>query len=281
VAEPLLFTIRDAIGLTLIFSATAWLAIWFYTHTLTAEQLRNRLPNRVSWASIVLLLIIGGWVWWMWHSVSGFGRFRIVIGTLFNLLVFETFFLLLMRRTRSNLTAVLAAAFLTAGLIWLQRAVGGIWVYNATFILATLGATTLLVQMRYLRTGFLVAVSLLWMIYDILSVLFVYPRIYAAADRPNTSFFYPAVAFGQVTLGSGDFMFLVLMTLVLLRDRGRKIALVHIVIQAVALIITILAKPRETLWPYLTIMVPIFLGVWLSTRKRSQNIGSVDSAVSR
>lgn len=256
----------DALGLALVFGGSALLALVYYRLVPARAALFARLPNRVSLASIILTLIIGGWVWWAWHTVAGFGRIGFIIGTLFNLLVFETFFLVLLRFFRSNTLSILLAAAVTGGVIWLQRNIDGNWVFNATFILATLGAATLLIRLEFLRTKFLAMVAGLWMVYDILSVLFIYPQIYRVAERPNVSFFFPAVAFGQVTLGSGDFMFLVLMTLVLLRDRGLRWALTHIGLQALGLVIAILVKPRDSLWPYLTVMVPLFLAMWYFSR---------------
>jgi hypothetical protein len=262
--------ILEVIGLVVLFAGTAVLALWYSRFVPPIETLRQRLPNRVTAASLLLTALIGVWVWWSWMSVSGFARFRFVISVLFNLLIFETFFLLVMRWLRSNVLAILLAGSLVAGMVWLQRSVGGPWVYNATFILATFGATTLLVGMKYLRTGFLVLVGGLWMIFDILGVLYVYPQIYRVADRPNTSFLFPAVASGNITLGSGDFMFLVLMSLVLLRDYGRRAALVHVGVQTLALVITIMVKSRESLFPYLTIMVPLFLLTWWWYRRKRQ-----------
>lgn len=264
--------VRDALFLTALFAGTALAALWYYRSTPTVEYLRQRLPNRVSFAGLLLTALIGVWVWWIWQTAEGFSRVRVIIGVLFNLLIFETVFILLMRRIRSNVAVVILASAVVAGFVWLQRSVGGIIVYNLTFMFATLGATTLLVRMQYLRTWFLFVVSGLWMVFDILSVAFIYPQIYKVSDRPHTSFIFPAVAAGQVTLGSGDFMFLVLMSLVLFRDFGRRAAVVHIGLQSLALVTTILIKSRETLFPYLTVMVPIFLLTWLGfhliTRKR-------------
>ncbi len=256
---------RDAIGLTLLFSATALLALVYYRTVPSIKHLRQRLPNRMSVASLVALVLIGLWFWWFWQSGS---NLRLFIGTLFNFLIFESFFFILLRWIRSNTLAVILSAIAVVGFVWLQREIGGNLVYNLTFMTATLGATTLLVRMEYLRTKFLAIVAGLWVIYDILSVAFIYPQIYRIADRPQTSFIFPAVAVGQVTLGSGDFMFLVLMTTALYRDRGLRWALIHIGLQAVALFVTILVKPRDILWPYLTIMVPIFLLVLLLSRRK-------------
>lgn len=254
---------QDALLLTALFAGTALAALGYYRLSPTAEYMRQRLPNKASAAGIILTLLIGFWVWWTLRDTIGFSRVKFIIGILFNLLIFETIFVLLLKRIRSNLLVVFGAALATTGFVLAQRVIGGTWVYNLTFMTATLGATTLLVRMDYLRTKFLFVVSGLWMIFDILSVAFVYPQIYRISDRPHNSFLFPAVAAGQVTLGSGDFMFLVLMSLVLFRDFGRRSALMHIGLQALALFITVLAKSRESLFPYLTVMVPIFLIVWL------------------
>lgn len=261
---------RDAFWLSLLFGGAALLGLWYYRTSPSAEQLRARLPNRVSLASLTLLALVGLMVWWVWQTTSGFSRIRLFIGSLFNLLVFESLFLLGLRWFRSNLLVVILSAILTGGLIWIQRSIGGNIVYNVTFIAATLGATTLLIRLNYLRTKLLAVVALLWMLYDILAVAFLYPQIYRIAERPKTSFFYPAVAVGQVTLGSGDFMFLALMTLVLLRDRSWRWAVAHIGVQVVALFVTIILKPPDTLLPYLTVMVPIWLVMWWLSRPNTR-----------
>lgn len=250
-----------------LFAGTAAMALAYYRLSPATETLRQRLPNKISWAGVLLTVIIVLWLWSIWQTATGYGRIRSIIGMLFNLLIFETALILLFRWIRSNLVAVGISVGFTALMIWLQQSVGGNWVFNLTFILATFGATTLLIKLDYLKTRFLALVGFLWMIFDILSVLYIYPQIYRLADRPRTSFFYPAVAAGNLTLGSGDFMFLVLMTLVLLRDRGRRAACIHIALQSVALVITILVKSRDSLFPYLTVMVPIFFLVWWRSKR--------------
>ena len=265
--------VLEAIGLAALFAGTAFLGLLYFRLVPSLETLRQRLPNRVSFASLLLTAGLAAWIWWSWGNFSGFSRFRFFIGLLFNLLLFETFFLVLLRWLRSNTFAVATAGGLVAVMVWLQGHVGGPWVFNLTFILATFGATTLLVGLKYLRTGFLFVVSALWVVFDVMSVLFVYPQIYRVADRPRTSFLFPAIVSGHITLGSGDIMFLVLMSLVLLRDFGRQAAVVHIALQTLALVITVLVKSRESLFPYLTIMVPIFLLTWWWHRQAKRHAG--------
>lgn len=258
----------DGLGLTLVFAAAGLVAILYYRTVPSIGELRARLPNRMTPAGIIASGLIIPAVWYLVASTDGFARIRTVIGLLFDLLIFETVFLLAMRWLKTNTLAVITALAIAVGAFLLQRTNPSTVVFNLTFILATFGASTLLVGMQFLRTRFLMLVAVLWTIYDILSNLFIFPKIYRVADRPHTSFLFPAIAVGQLTLGSGDIMFLVLFTLVLYRRFGLRRALVHVLVQALALLVTVMLKPTSVALPYLVVMTPLFFGVWLFPRRQ-------------
>ncbi|MFH0804882.1 MAG: hypothetical protein V1916_01660, partial [Patescibacteria group bacterium] len=65
---------------------------------------------------------------------------------------------------------------------------------------------------------------------------------------------------GALSLGAGDFMFLALYTLVLYRDFGSRLALVHIAAQGVALLVTgLVITSADFIVPFLVVLAPIFL----------------------
>lgn len=251
-------SLLDAFGLALVFAMAALLAVAYYRSLPSETALRARLPNTPSAAGVIGFLLVSGVAWYLIASSHGLARVQNIIGILFDLLIFETVLLFVFRWLRSNLLSLLLA-LATAAIAWyVQHALGSVVVYNITFILATFGATALLTRMRFLRPRLLMLVAALWTIYDVLSSLFIYPIIYRPAQHPVTSFAFPAVAVGQLTLGSGDFMFLTLFTLILFRDYGWRPTWVHISVQAAVLFLVAGLKPTTISIPYLLVMTPIF-----------------------
>lgn len=255
------------LGLVAVFAGSAVLALGYYHAIPDAPRLRARLPNRPSVAGILLFLILFAIGIYIGTQRQGLAKWWLVLALLFDLLIFETFFLLLIRWVKSNTVAVLVSLGAAIAMFWWQMFHPNTIVYNVTFILATLGATTLLVRLNYLRTKMLFVVAVLWSIYDVLSTTLIYPHIYRLSDRPHTSFAFPAVAVGNLTLGSGDFMFLVLFSLILRRDLGWRAAWLHIALQAVALVATITVKPDNAFFPYLTVMSVVFIVTYVISRK--------------
>lgn len=241
------------------------LAIAYYLAVPAKTALQKRLPNKVDAAGILLAIVIAAAVWFILESFSGFGRVVRIMTFLLALLVFESFFLLSLRFWKSNTLGVLASLSLAAGLFWLAVREPSFLLVNTIIIVATLGATTLLIRMGYLRTRFLFLFTSLWTLYDILSTRYLLPTVFVPAQEPYPTLFFPAVTVGHTTLGSGDFMFLTLFTLIVLRDFGRLPALVLVIAETVGLLATGLFLPeRGFLVPFLVVMTPIFFGVYLA-----------------
>lgn len=261
-------SLLDAFGLALVFALAALIAVAYYRSLPPEATLRARLPNTPSAAGVIGFLLVSGTAWYLIASTHGLARIQNIIGILFDLLIFETVLLILFRWIRSNLLALLLALLVAVAAWIIQHWYGSVVVYNITFIIATFGATALLTRLRFLRPRLLMMVAALWTIYDVLSSLFIYPIIYRPALHPVTSFAFPAVAVGQLTLGSGDFMFLTLFTLVLFRDYGWRPTWVHIGVQALVLFMVAGLKPTTISIPYLLVMTPIFFMIhWLYSHK--------------
>lgn len=258
----------DGLILSLVFAGLGFFGVAYYRSLPTGEELRSRLPNRISPAGLVLAAVLIIIVVLAWRSTAGNMRWRIFFPILFNLLIFETVFIGLLKKFKVNLVALASGLLVAAAFWWWQSTYPSTLVFNITFLLAPLGAASLLIRLGYWRTKLLFIVAGLWMIYDVMASLLIYPVIYRPAATPHTSFLFPAVAAGQVTLGSGDFMFLILFTLALFRDLGQRSAWLHIVVQTLALFITILVKPNDVQFPYLTVMAPIFFLVYYFSQRR-------------
>jgi hypothetical protein len=264
----------DFLPLSLLFAGAGGLAMLYYTLVPSAEQLKERLPNKVSGAGLLLAVIIAAVAVYLVRTRSGFGQVSALSTFIFALLAFESAFLLAMRWVKSNTLAVLSGLAFAGALFGLNTANPSFPLFNTIVIVATFGAATLLIRLNYLRTGFLFVVAGLWTVYDVLSTQFILPRIFAPTTEPVPTQFllFPAVTVGHTTLGSGDFMFLVLFALVTLRDFGRLPAAFLVAAETVALLVTglLITNINQPL-PFLVVMTPVFIVIFLvaklTTRK--------------
>ncbi len=254
----------EFIPLTILFLGAGLLAMLYYTYVPSAATLRKRLPNRVSFTSVFLTIIIGGVVWFVFKSMDGIYRASSILMLIFSLLLFESLFLLSLRWIKKNLLAVLLSLAGSAIVFWLFLTFPSFVLFNSIIIVATLGAATLMIRLGYIRTKFLFIITLLWVVYDILFVQFILPKATTVTENPFPTFLFPSVTVDHVSLGGGDFMFLVLFTLTILRDFSMKHALVLVASQSVGLLVTGFLLPDSGfVVPFLVIMVPIFFLVYL------------------
>lgn len=271
--------VTDSLLLAFLFAFSGFLALGYYHLIPSREELKRRLPNRVGFAGILLTIILGAAVWFIVMNAEGFGRFMRIFTFLLALLVFETAFLLLMRWVRSNVLAVLLALAAAAALFAWQTFAPSLALKNVLIVAAALGAPTLLVRMGYLRTRFLFLVAVLWTLYDVLFVRFLLPRVFLPAQEPTASLLYPALTVGTLTLGLGDVMFLILFALVLVRDAGRRAAMLLIALEAMGLLVTLLIRgDRNISIPFLTVMTPIFFLVFWVARQNQKRGGDLSAA---
>lgn len=255
----------DFLPLSLIFFGSGVLALLYYHFVPSAQKLRERLPNKVSPAAIFLTLVIAVAVWYLFANFIGFSRVFRIFAFLFALLVFESVFLLLIRWVRSDSLAVLGSLIASAGLFVAELVSPSFFLLNSIVIIATFGAATLLIRLGYLRTWMFHILAVLWTVYDVWLVRAVLPRVFKPAEPTSEPrfFFFPVVTVGRLTLGSGDFMFLVLMALVLLRDYGKAAAFTLVVAETAGLLVTGLFLPEDGFQiPFLIVMTPIFFLVY-------------------
>lgn len=270
----------DFVPLSIIFLATGALAIVFYQLVPSADELRRRLPNRVTPAALILVAVLTIVIWLLVRSHSGFALTIRLMTLLFALLFFESLFLLLMRWIRINAIALVVSLVVAAGVFWIQLTYPSFVLLNSIIIVATLGAATLLIRMGYLRTRIMFIIASLWTVYDIMLVQFILPRVTRETAMPTPNFIFPAVTVGEISLGSGDFMFLTLFTLVMLRDFGVLPALIVAIAEVTGLLVTGLFLPEQGfLVPFLVIMTPIFFLIYLATyfiQRRAASISTHD-----
>ncbi|MBI5466842.1 MAG: hypothetical protein HY975_01340 [Candidatus Kerfeldbacteria bacterium] len=262
------------IFLPLLFLAAGLVGILYYQHIPSQTELRQRLPNRASWAGFLLVGLIALGIWLIVHyTTSRFMKVAGITTLVFYLLTFESFLLLAFRWTKSNAVGVLTAAGLTAIPFLLQFFHPTYTLGNVLIIAATLGATALVIRLEVLRTRIIIILACLFMVTDILNVTFVLPHLPLTPpqDRPLPLLIFPTVNVGGHVIGSGDFMFLALTTLIVLKNFSARVAAWHVVAQAVALTITLsFILNRDILLPYLTIMTPVFLITYAIARQRRE-----------
>lgn len=245
-----------------IFLVAGLLAVLYYRLVPPADQLRHRLPNRVSAAALVLTAAIGFGVWLIVRfAATPFLKAAGVTTLLFYLLTFESVLLLVFRWFRSNLLAVIVSLIVVVIPFTIQYRFPSFELSNALIVAATLGATTLLIRLNLLRTRIIVLAFVLLTFNDILNVTYILPRLPLAPypQTPLPLLIFPTVNVAGRVVGSGDFMFLALATLVILRDLGMRAAVIHAGLQAISLLVTLAATTgSDKLIPYLTVMTPIF-----------------------
>jgi len=259
--------------LSLLFFAAGVLSILFQRIVPEADVLRQRFPNRITYTGIILWLLIIGATWFIVTHTTGFTRIASITTMLFFLLLFETLFLLVIRFVRSNIPA----AFISLGIalvpFTIQYYAPTFALMNTVIILATMGATTLIIKLNYLRTKVVLLLVVLFTVNDVLNVHYLLPRLnLAPVTEPMRLLIFPTVTVGSHVVGSGDFMFLVLLTLLMLREFGIRDALYLIIAESAGLFLTgIYVSQHDVLLPFLTIMTPIFAVVYFAAyRKRKR-----------
>lgn len=263
------------IGLPLLFLVAGLLGIIYYRTIPTQVELRQRLPNKGSVAGILLTIIIGFGIWAIIrYADSRFMKISGVTTLLFYLLTFESLLLLCFRWLRSNTLSVLAAAGGTFIPFLIQYFQPSYALSNALIIAATLGATALIIRLDVVRTRIILIMAGLFTINDVLNVTFVIPKLPLTAphDKPLPLLIFPTVNIGGHVVGSGDFMFLALTTLLLVKVFSARVAGWYVVAQSVALAITLaIILHRDVILPYLVIMTPIFgLTYYLAHRQQAE-----------
>lgn len=255
----------DYFLLSLLFAGTGVLAMRYYQLVPAAEALKRRLPNRVGVDGVLFALFLGIAVWAIIVNTTGFLRVAWVTTLLVYLLVVETLFLILTRWIRSNLLGLLVSAVVAAIPFLLHFRTPSFKLIDLILVLATFGATTLLIRLRLLGTGVIIFLAVLLTVTDVLNVRYLIPQLpLGPVTRPLPLLIFPVVTVGRSVLGLGDLMFLVLATVVMLRDFGRRPAIALIVVESIALLVTgLIVSARDILFPFLLVMTPIFLMMYL------------------
>ena len=253
----------DFFVLTFIFICAGLVSIYYFKKAPEKEILKQRLPNKISLSGVIAWLIVGLAFWLIFKYNSGFTRIALIFTLFFSLLVFETFFLLILKFIKSNLLTVILSFLMTAIIFGLYLLFPSFTFRNAIIILATLGASTLLIKLDYLKKWTLFTLAILWTGYDIYATLNFYPQVLVPVTEPQKTFFFPAVITGSVSLGSGDFIFLVLFILLILRNFGPVAAFLLLAAETLGLLIAGFFLSSETIIPFLAVMTPVFLLIYL------------------
>lgn len=267
--------------LSLLFFSAGALSILFQRIVPDGKTIRQRFPDRITFTGIVLWLIVIAAGWYISRHTTGFTRVASITTMLFFLLTFETVFLLLIRYIKQNIPAAFAGLAIAGVPFVIQYYYPTFVLINAVIILATMGATTLVMKLNYLRTKVVMLFVVLFTVNDYFMVRFVFPHLnLSPVPTPMRLLIFPTVTYGGHVVGSGDIMFLVLLTMVMVRDHGTRQALWFVFAESVALFLTGLYLIRhDVLLPFLTIMTPVFLSVYLisyvTKNKRTERHGTV------
>ncbi len=262
----------EFIYLGILFAGAGLLSVVYYRSVPPTPELRRRLPNRTSVVSVAFALAIGALVWYISAKSSGLHRVGNFFSLIFGLLFLESLFILLMRWCKTNWSAMYCSAGVTGLVFLIFSKSPTFFIQNLIIIVAVLGAATLLIRLGLLKSWYLVALATLWVPYDIYLTQRVLPAVTVVTSAPYPTLLYPAVTVGTLSLGAGDFMFLVLFTLVLLRDFGTLPSIIHVAIQAVALLgVGLLVQSGSFIIPMMVILAPIYLiiyGLFLFRQRR-------------
>ncbi|MFA5052272.1 MAG: hypothetical protein WC544_04435 [Patescibacteria group bacterium] len=263
----------EFIFLGVLFAGAGLLAVLYYRSVPDAQTLKQRLPNRPSAVAVILTFVIGFLVWYICAHSSGLRRAHQLLELVFGLLFFESLFILFIRWLRLNWVATLSSGAVTTVLFWYYINHPSFLLQNSIIIVAILGAATLLIRLDMLKTWYLFVLAALWVPYDIYLTQRVLPAVTVATSAPYPTLLYPAVTVGTLSLGAGDFMFLALFTLVLLRDFGALPAVVQVAGQGVALLcVGLLVQSGSFIIPMMVVLAPIFMlmyGVLFYHRRRT------------
>jgi len=253
----------DLFPLVLIFILAGLVAIIYYKISPDKENLKERLPNKPTLTGIFLWFLVGLALYFIFKNQQGFQRTVTIFTFIFSLLVFETFFLFLIKYLKSNSLAVVISALITILLFTFHFISPSFALRNIIIILATLGASTLLVRLNYLKNWLMFAFAFVWTGYDIYATRFFLPKVLVPVEEPPKFFFLPSVISGSVSLGSGDFIFLVLFLMVIMREFGLLPAIILLAAETVGLLITGFFLTAESIIPFLGVMTPIFIIIYL------------------
>lgn len=261
--------------LGLLFFTTGVLSIFYYGAVPSKQTLQQRLPNKVSLAAWLLTAVIALGVWYGLNKFGGrFDQVSAITTLLFFLLTFESLLLLLFRWFRFNLLAVAMALLLAAVPFGRQFNHPSYSLINAIVILSSLGATTLIILVTNLRTRVVMIAAVLLAVNDFFIVRHFTSHLPLSplTGAPLKLLIFPTLVVNSRVVGSGDVMFLVLTTLVLLRDLGWQPAVINVITQtlALALVLTVTTN-RNVFVPFLTVMTPIFLTTYFLSQRKTQH----------
>lgn len=249
------------VQLSLLFFGAGVLSILYQQAVPDPDTLRAKFPNRVTVSGLLLWAAFIAATWAIITHTTGFTRIASMTTMLFFMLLFETVFLIAVRFIRNTVVASIISLIVTCIPFAIQLTWPSFFMINLVIILATMGATTIVIKLSYVNTKALLILAVVFTITDVLNVRFIVPHLnLVPVSEPMRLLIFPTVTVGKHVVGSGDFMFLILTTLGLLKAFDRRIALIHVALQSIALLVTgLIIANKDVLLPFLTVMTPVFL----------------------
>lgn len=265
------------IFLAVVFVITGFVGLWYFSAIPDKDTLKKRLSRSIP-LSLGIIAIIGVVVWYIFSQYNGFSRVFRLAPVLYGLMLFEASFLLLIRWIKSNYIAASISLLFSILVLSLHERVDSFLTFNAIIITSFIGATAFLVRLRIIRSWLVMTPAVVFVYYDWYFVNNVYTQFTKPSVDPHPVFLFPAVTIGDISLGGGDFLFLLLFSFILFLRFGMQSAYVHIGLQGLGLLVAAYFVARtEAIVPFMLVMIPIFFIVWLFFRFQKNRLSIKDN----
>ncbi len=260
--------------LTLLFAFAGIMAIVFHKLVPDSATIKQRFPiKRARLRDIALPLVVIAIGTLFWFNTNSDNRTAMFQSFIIALLALESGLLLLMRRFQSTISLSIMtglcglAAFVISWTFKLPA------VDMLLFVFGTLGAWTLAQRLGLLNVWFLMVIVLGLTAFDYYNVTSLATTAATSGTTVGSQSML-LVSIGEEALGIGDFIFLSLCTLALIARFGSVTALLFLAAESLILLATgFIPAPNGFFFPYLLVMTPVFLIVYLVAwmRKRASS----------
>lgn len=262
-----------------LFSFAGLLAIIFHRIVPDGAAIRRRFPIQgTGWHDVILPLgvLAVGAILWLTTPVSN--RAIIFQSFIIGLLSLESGFLLFMRRYQSTAILSVLSALCGVAAFFLSWTLRLLVVDMLLFVFGTLGAWTLVQRLGFLKLPFLTVLVIGLTAFDYLHITSLTKAVAPSSAAAGASDML-LVSIGQEALGIGDFIFLSVCTLALIARFGSRPALLFVSVESLILIATsAIPASNGFFFPYLLVMTPVFLMVYLFAWVRQKHASGPPNA---
>lgn len=203
----------------------------------------------------VLHLLLGLGIWFIGYWF--FPNLSYVLGTGWFLAVFVTLFLLLY--THMDLRFAVGVSLIgSVSAVFFTVLLDNILVNDFLILASIVGVVSLFVTYSTLSLKWVMILSCMFLLYDVIFVLFLSDTAQAVLDVAGSTAFKNVITFGKFQLGSGDVFLILFYTAWFFRRYKVRAALLAIAFFVLPLVLLPFVFSREFLVPYSVFIVPIF-----------------------